>query len=283
MQRLLLPLTLLLLLSCSNTAVDDRPQLAVSIEPLRYVVEAIGGDCFSVQTIMPRGASPETYAPTPRQMIELSHCKVIFRVGTLGFEQTTLPQMTADLRDVALIDLGTDISPLLDDAHKHEGGKSIDPHVWMSTKNLQLLAQQTCQTLCQLDTLHAPEFKKNLQTFSMRMDSLDAKLQATLRDVHHRAFLIYHPALGYFARDYGLRQLAVERDGKDPSPAYMKRLLNLSRAEGIRVVFISTEHTGAAAKRLGEALSAKVVSINPLDYDVPAQLVLISQTLKQNE
>lgn len=280
MYRFLIPLFLLLFTSCSRRTADDRPILTVSIEPLRYVVEAVAGDRFRVQTLMPRGASPETYEPSPRQMVELAESRAVFRTGALGFEQTKLPQMTQTLENAQLIDLSEGIAMIPGGDHAHGGEESADPHLWMSPENLSLMARNACTALCRLDTASAPYYRQRLARFTARMDSLAAELQAGLKPLRRRTFLIYHPALGYFARSFGLKQLAVERDGKAPSAAGFQALVNQCRAEGVKVVFISEEHAGEAARRIAGTLHARTVRINPLDYDVAAQFRLITQSLK---
>lgn len=143
------------------------------------------------------------------------------------------------------------------------------------------MAQNAANALCQADSANAPYYQQRLKAFEQQMDKLDAELRRSLMPLQGRTFLIYHPALGYLARQYGLHQLAVEHDGKEPSAAYMQQLANRCRAEGVKVVFVSKEHTGRAARRLAQDIGAKVVEINPLSYDVPGQMKLIAKSLKQ--
>lgn len=284
--RLLLPLFLLVLLAgCQRRPSGDTHTLTVSIEPLRFVVQAIAGDRYHVVTIMPQGASPETYEPTPRQMVDLSSSRLVFRAGALGFEGTKLPAL-AESAGCELVDLGTGITPIRG-GHSHEGHDShadghedsADPHTWMSPANLRIMAANACRALCRIDTAGATYYRQRLAAFDARIDSLDRQLTQLLQPARQRTFLIYHPALGYFARAYGLQQLAVEHDGKEPSAAYVRALADTCRTKGVRTVFISEEHSGQGARRLAEALSARVVTINPLAYDVPAQMLYIARTL----
>lgn len=272
--------------SCKRpTATQGRMAVSVSIEPLRYVVEAIGGDKVEAHTIMPQGASPETYEPTPRQMMELSSSRLLFRAGTLGFEQTSLPRMASNAPDVEMVDLAKGIRPIYDENHSHATSHgesdSMDPHTWMSTDNLRIMASNACHALCEADSTNAPYFRQRLNAFNNRMDSLDTQLSTWLKPIEHRAFLIYHPALGYFARQYGLHQLSVEHDGKEPSVARMNALITACRNEGVRVVFVSKEHVGRAARRIAKELNLKLVTINPLSYDLEAQMESIAKALKQ--
>lgn len=278
MYKILSSLLILLLTACTGKPSDSRPILTVSIEPLRYVVEAVAGNKFQVVTLMPQGASPETYEPTPKQMMEMSESRVLFCAGTLGFEHTRLPQMAATVPQAHLVKLSEGIKPIIDHTHQHHG-VSEDPHTWMAADNLIKMAENACNTLCNIDSTNTTYYRQRLETFKDKMEQLDAELKTKLRPVSNRTFAIYHPALGYFARAYGLRQLAVEHDGKDPSAAHLKLLVNQCKAEKVGVVFISKEHTGRAAQRLAEAVNAQKVIINPLGYDVPAQMRLIAQKL----
>ena len=287
--RKLFPLSLLpalvaliVVFSCRSGGKDASPTLIVTIEPVRFVVEAIAGENFRVQTLMPRGASPETYEPTPHQMMQLNSCALLFCSGNLGFEQTQLPRMLENTPSLRMVSLSDGIAPLFEPDNPRGLSQSIDPHTWMCTDNLRIMASNACKALCSLDSLHAPDYESRLRQFYTRMDSLDSRLVDELKPVQNRTFLIFHPALGYMARQFGLKQLALEHDGKEPSPARLEELIRLCRAEDVRVAFVSQEHAGQAAHRLAEELTIPVENINPLDYDVPAQLLLIAEILRRN-
>lgn len=287
MKRLLhlsyIAIALLCLLSCRHQQQDNRTIITVSIEPLRYVVEAVAGDKYQVKTLMPQGASPETYEPTPRQMVALGESQFVFRMGSLGFEQTQLPRMMNSLPNVSLVDAAQGI-PLIESSHHHEGeSESGDPHVWLSPQNLIVMANNVANTLSQYDKSNAAYYRRRTQRFEQQMKALDQELSQSLQGLKCRTFLIYHPALGYLAHQYGLQQLAVEHDGKEPSAAYMQQLISQCKKESVRVVFISKEHNGRSAERIAHELGAHVVTINPLDYDVPRQLKKIVDELTSKQ
>lgn len=272
-------LLLITLAACTQQPSDRRPLLTATIEPVRYVVESIAGDRYQVRTLMPAGASPETYEPTPKQMMELEKSEALFRVGTLGYEQTRLPKYISAVPHLSVFDVGSEVLPLVDMTHHHEGEASIDPHVWMSPFCLNVMATSVCHALCRIDADHKKYYQQNLNRFCATHERLDDSLRVALRQARPRTFLIHHPALGYFARNYGLHQIAVEHDGKEPSAARIKLLVARAKADSIRTVFISKEYTGRAARRIAEQTGALVVSINPLDYNVPQQLRAITAAL----
>lgn len=270
---------ILLLTGCRRPSTVSRPVLIATIEPVRFVVEAVAGDKYSVRTIMPRGASPETYEPTPAALMELQQGEAVFCVGTLGFEQTRLPKMLENVPNLPLHSLSDSIRPIISNISNREKGVSLDPHVWMSPRNLVTMAENTCRVLSKMDSLNAPYYSHRLDSFRNEMNVLHETLKTQLTPLTHRAFLIYHPALGYFARDFGLEQLTVEYDGKEPSASDMRQLVNRCRALNVKAVLISEEHTGRGAKRVAETLGTKPQSINPLDYDVPAELRRVTNAL----
>lgn len=285
MNRIIPLLCLLLLCACGHHKSDPRQVLTVSIEPLRYVVEAIAGDSFAVRTLMPQGASPETYEPTPRQMVELDGSLLLFRNGTLGFERTKLAQMAQAAPGVRMVDVAEGIEGIADRSHssEHSDEESIDPHVWMSPDNLSLMAENVCRALSIADSLHATAYEQRLSDFKARMDKLDGELRKRLTPLRQRTFLIYHPALGYFARQYGLQQIAIEHDGKEPSASHLQQLITHCKAAHVQTVLISKEHNGRAARRVAESLGTKPVEINPLAYDVPTELLRIAEVLESHD
>lgn len=270
-----------MLMGCKNKPQASDRLLIVSIEPLRYVVESVAGDKFQVKSIMPKGASPETYEPTPRQMMELNHSRMVFRAGTLGFEQTSLPRMLENVPHLSLTDLAKGVKPVYGDCHQHGASDSMDPHTWMSTDNLRIMARNACHALSATDPENKLYYESHLQEFCKQLDQLDAEISTTLKPIEHRAFLIYHPALGYFARQYGLTQLSIEHDGKEATASRMSNLIQQCKAYQVKVVFVSEEHRSTAPRQMAQNIGARLVRINPLDYDVPEQMRLIAKALKE--
>lgn len=283
---LFLVFPLFLLASCAG-GLTDGERITVSIEPLRYFVEAIGGEKYSVTTLVPSGASPETYELTPQQVVEVSDSRIYFSVGTLGFEKTRLRKLTDNAPHLTAVNLSDSIALMTTDeaccTTDHVHGTAFEPaidlHTWVAPSSARKMAHRICTALTRLDSLNAPLYASRRDSLIRHIDSVDARIRTILKDLPQRTFLIYHPALGYFARDYGLRQLAVEHNGKEPSAERMQQLIHQARAEGVKVVFIQEEHSGRAARRIAEALGARVVEIAPLSYEWDEQLLHIASSL----
>lgn len=284
MNRLLSIIPVLFILigfhSCAPSAPEEQRVLTVSIEPLRYVVEQIAGKDVQVNVLTPAGASPETYQPTPRQLVDLDKSEAYIKVGTLGFERTRLEQMVANTSHLLQVNASVGIDSLPDACSHHDhASDGADPHTWMSCANMRKIAANVCEALCQEDTARVDEYTRNLAAFKQKIDSVESVVKSTLANLKCRTFLIYHPALGYFARDYGLHQLSVEQDGKEPSAARIAQLIDDCRRDSVRAIFIQKEHAGRAARRISEATGIPVVEINPLAYQWDEQMVNIAKAL----
>lgn len=263
----------ILLTACTETSPTGNFHVTASIEPLRYAIESVAGQDVSVTTLTPAGGSAETYQPTPAQIADLSESDAYIRVGTLGFEQTRLRKATENMPHLFAISASAGIPAL-----SHESGE--DPHTWVSPISMRIIIDNIVDALCEIDTMHAAQYEARQKQMTARIDSIDHRLRTMLADAPCRTFLINHPALGYFARDYGFRQLAVEHDGKEASAERIANLTRQCREEGVRVVFIQKGHSGRGAESIAREIGAKVVEINPLAYDWEAEILKIASALR---
>ncbi|KAB3978247.1 metal ABC transporter solute-binding protein, Zn/Mn family, partial [Bacteroides uniformis] len=237
-----------LLFSCKqggqqNKKNDDKPVITVTIEPLRYFTEAIAGDEFTVVSMVPKGSSPETYDPTPQQLVDLAQSKAYFRIGYIGFEQTWTEKLTDNAPHLQFFDMSENVELILDDthAHHHKDGHvheghthagGVEPHIWNSTINAQIIAGNILNALCAIDKANESVYMERYNVLIRQIEHTDSLICQMLSSPNaDRAFMIYHPALSYFARDYNLNQIPIEAGGKEPSPAHLKSLINSCKKE----------------------------------------------------
>ncbi len=268
------------LTACTESPKASENKIAVSIEPLRYVAEAIAGKSYTLQTLIPPGASPEIYQPTPGQLKALSESKAYIHIGTLGFERLQAERIAENMPHLNSVPVSKGI-PIIEDGcggHSEEGG---DPHIWTSPKNMKKMAQTICEALSRVDMDNVETFKENLAAFSHKMDSLDGVIRERLKDIPSRTFLIYHPALAYFAEDYGLHQLSVQHNGKEASAEHLTHIVEKCRQEKVRVVFVQKEYSANVARTMAQEIGAEVVEINPLSYDYEKELMQIVSALNR--
>ena len=283
MKKLIYILSLFILSACGNTTQkSEKPILTVTLEPLRYFTEAIAGDNYEVVSMVPKGSSPESYDPTPQQLVNLSKSQAYLRIGYIGFEQAWMKKLEANCPNMKVYNTSKGIDLIRDKGHWHgdhfhEGG--VEPHVWNSTQNALIIADNIYQALCELDSTHQEDYQKRLDVLKQTIRQTDANVR-TLVENADSTFLIYHPALSYFARDYGLKQVSIEEGGKEPSPAQLKALIETCRNENVHTIFVQQEFDQRNAQLIANELGVNIVSINPLSYDWVKEMIRIAEALK---
>ena len=283
MKKLIYILTLFILSACGNTTQkSEKPILTVTLEPLRYFTEAIAGDNYEVVSMVPKGSSPESYDPTPQQLVNLSKSQAYLRIGYIGFEQAWMKKLEANCPNMKVYNTSKGIDLIRDKGHWHgdhfhEGG--VEPHVWNSTQNALIIADNIYQALCELDSTHQEDYQKRLDVLKQTIRQTDANVHTLLENADS-TFLIYHPALSYFARDYGLKQVSIEEGGKEPSPAQLKALIETCRNENVHTIFVQQEFDQRNAQLIANELGVNIVSINPLSYDWVKEMIRIAEALK---
>lgn len=291
---LLLGSVCLLLAACNGrpsqaSSNEEKPVITVTLEPQRYFTEAIAGDKFKVISMIPKGSSPETYDPVPQQLVSLGDSKAYFRIGHIGFEQTWMDRLMNNTPHIQVFDTSKGIDLILNNNdHEDENGHSphdshahaVEPHIWNSATNALLIAGNTFKALCQLDKDNASYYFTRYDSLCRRIQHIDSLLcQRLSAPTASKAFMIYHPALSYFARDYGLHQISIEEGGKEPSPAHLKELIDLCKAEGVRVIFVQPEFDKRNAETIAQQTGTKVVPIHPLSYDWEEEMLNVAQAL----
>lgn len=272
-----------LLASCSGKASDNRPLIMVSVEPLRNIARQLVGDDFRISTMMPGGDNPETFEPSPIRRAEAEKCDVYFAVGLLPFEET-LKRSSANSENFADVSAGID---LLYDTHTHVHGngdnarvhthRAADPHVWTSVKNAKKIAANMAEKLRDVYPGHAAAIHANLERYLTHLDSLDASIAAKTADA--RGFLVWHPSLSYFAKDYRLRQVAVSSDTKEMSALSMANIIEQARADSIRVMFYQREFDGRQAEMIGKSINARLVPVSTAAFDWENELIKVADEL----
>jgi zinc transport system substrate-binding protein len=277
---LLLATTLLMTSACeSGTKDSGRLTVAVTILPQAGFVEAIGGDRVEVVVMVPPGASPHTYEVTPDQMTRLSNAKMYAKVGSpVEFELAWMDKLIAVNRSMLVVDCSKGID-LTESQDPDEPG--LDAHIWLSVKNAGLMVKNIFDGLVQVDSANKAYYEKNCADYLDKLNSLDIELAADLSGVTNRSFIVFHPAFGYFARDYNLTQIAVEQEGKEPDADYIVRLIKEAREHDIRVVFVSPQYNTKSAESVAREIGGQVVIIDPLAKDFIENMHAIESAMKQ--
>ncbi|MDE7305426.1 MAG: zinc ABC transporter substrate-binding protein [Alistipes sp.] len=269
--KILLILSVWCSASCSSPQQPDEPTFYVSIAPLKELVGGIVDDDFPIRVLVPPGASPETFEPTPKQFIGLSHAELIFNVGLIDFETALLQKVEKQDKIVNLcrgIDLiAGSCSHLQHGAADHAyHTHGVDPHIWTSPRALQRMADNAYEAI-RTAYPDSTKYARNYERLKQRLEELDKRTSEKLAQSGAACFIIYHPALTYYARDYGLQQIAIESDGKEPSARRLGGIIRLARAQGIRKILYQSQFPASTVETVAHDIGAAPIRIDPLRED----------------
>lgn len=267
MKKIFLYFILILVVSCNQqSANNDLRIVTVSIGPIKYFVESIGGEDFNVNVMVPPGASPHSYEPMPDQIVELSKSVAFISDGFLGFELTWLDrfyEVNPYMKILKLAD-GQNLIQSEASAEVADDHEGVDPHFWMSPSSAKLIALSVKGMLTDLYPEHSAIYEGNYNSLIDTIGVIDSTATDMFRDLSKRSFMIFHPALSYLARDYNLIQIPVEYEGKEPSPSQMKNIIDTGKSEKLSVIFVQKEFDRKYADEVGSEIGASVVIIDPL-------------------
>jgi len=266
---------IILFAACQSKPKDARELVSVSILPQKYFVEKIAGNLLQVNVLVPPSSSPHNYSILPSQMKDLAKSKVWLQIGLLTFEDALHDKLASLNKDMAIVNCSKGIVPIAgteyeEAGHEHAANEGFDPHIWLAPVEVKIIARNTAD---------ATAFEVNYTKFIVQIDSISALIDQKLAQLKNRDILIYHPALAYYARQFGLKQVALELDGKEPSTRHLKDVVDLAHKQNIHVIFIQKEFDSAFALQLSREIEGEVVIIDPLDYNWEKQLMDITEKI----
>lgn len=275
------------------------PQITVSILPQKYFVEKIVKDKFEVNVMVQPGASPHTYEPKTSQMKALAASKVYFSTG-VSFENVWLDKFKKNAKDTLFVDLSDGIEKLAMGKHEHHeedakeaehddhsGHKEhddhdeegLDPHIWLDPVLVKIQAKNIYDTMIKIDVQNADFYKINYEQFLKELDELDANLKTILTPYKDKAFMVFHPSWGYFAKRYDLEQIPIELQGKEPKPNELVELIKDAKEHDIKIVFVSPQFSQKSAKTISQNINAKVATIDPMVSNWSEGLILTAKEI----
>jgi len=271
--------------------------ITVTIPPFAWFVEAIAGDDFKVHVMLPAGADHHIWEPLPAQINSLSGSEAFITNGQLGFEEAWMDrflQVSPDMkildlsRNIQLIEVGETqtVESLGYEGHNHEGDShdthahgGPDPHYWMSPLSARVMAEDVRRFLTELNPDSSAKYVTNLDVLNRKISEVDSLVRQAMATASNTPVMIYHPALAYMGRDYGFEQVSFEDEGKSPSPARMKELIDLARAKEIKTIFIQAEYDVRNAQSLSSETGAELVVINPMNSEWPEAVMEVAEAI----
>ena len=257
-RMILMCLVAVMMAACGGKS-GGKPMLMVSIPPQRYVLERIAGDKWIVGSMVEKATSAESYDPDMSQMMDLENCQAYFIIGNLGFERLAAGKAKI------VVDSAKGIAVI--GGHSHHGEMEADPHVWMSVKNMRVVAKNMTEALVKIDGGGKDYYQANYRKLDAELEAFADSLRQVLAPVRGKAFVVWHPALSYFARDYGLEQIGVEYEGKEAPAGFVARKMEEARKKNARVFFMQAGADSRQAETVCAGTGLRRVEINPLSRD----------------
>ena len=270
------------LVSCQTSQKNKEKVVYVSILPLQYFTDQITGHLYTSEVMVPPGVGPETYNPTPKQMSGMAHASAFFANGYLGFEEAYLDKFKSVNPNLAFINTSAGVDLIHAEGHNHEGHvheKGVDPHTWTSPKGAKIIARNIFDGMVKIDPANKARFQANYERLLVKIDSVDQVVGSILTNIPSRKFMVFHPALGYFARDYHLEQLSIEFEGKIPSPKHIQKMVEEARTLKIAYIMIQKEFDIENVEIIAKETGSTVIRIDPLAYDWPNEMISIARKM----
>lgn len=298
--RLLRGALFLLTLSCwttvdiasAETPITLRPvekvRIFVTVAPQAFLAERIGGNAVEVHTLVGKGQDPHTFEPTPRQATALAGANLFFTVD-VPFEKQLRAKIAGSNPHLQIVDSTKGLSRLPITEFHHEGGahnehsgNGADPHIWLAPDNLRIMADNMSTALCTALPEQKETFHRNLLSLQNEIIAVDKQLRTTLTPHRGKTFYVFHPAFGYFAHAYGLKQKSVEINGKSPTPRQLSALIRKAREDRVRTIFVQPQFDRKSADTVAQAINGTVVPIDPMAREVLRNLTTIAAAIAQS-
>lgn len=268
----LIAITTGLSFGCAPEEDDGKLIVAVTIVPQAALVEKVGGELVKTVVLVPPGYSPEAYEPTPLEMVEFNKAAVYFSIGvpaeTSAKEQAEMPVTELDIK----------VAEVYPD---RQLGEERDPHIWLSPKRAVVMVRAIADKLAEVDPKNAQTYKENADAYILEIESTEDEIVELLSDVENRKFVVFHPAYGYFADDFGFEMLALEEEGQAADAQHMRAVIDYAKANGIKVIFYQAETDGAQARTFAAELGGSAVALSPLSADYIANLQAMALAIKE--
>jgi len=261
----------------------DKIHIFVSILPQAYFVERIAGEYADISVLVGPGQSPATYDPPPGEIVGLSETDVYFTIG-VPFETHLLDKITRMMPNLNIVDTRAGIRLRMMDPHHdaddhiHEKG-APDPHIWLDPQLVKSQARIICDECKRLAPDHSHTFENNLDCFCGELDSLDREINSLLAPHAGAHLYVFHPSYGYFADRYGLTQVAVETEGKEPGAKQLGELVHQAKIDGARAIFVQPQFATRTAEAIARELNIDVVQVDPLAREYTENLMEMARRI----
>lgn len=267
----------LLIVGCTTKSDSDKKTIFVTITPMQSIIEEITAGDFDIEVIVPKGASPETFEPTPKQVTSFSDAEFIFSTGIIDFEKSLVERISGDAE---VVNLSNGIELIAGSCshgnHQHKHG--VDPHIWTSPRALRTMVTNAHKAIM----AHYPDSVKYTEATGRlleRIDALDTYCATRIKAEGVEAMMIYHPAYTYYARDYGIEQIAIEHDGKEPSLRQTTALIEKAKEHGVKAILRQPQYSEDKVRAIANDAGAEIITTDPLAEDILGEIERVTEII----
>jgi zinc transport system substrate-binding protein len=273
MKRIIFLIALaLVVVSCGSKKTSEKKQesnvITVSILPQQTFVKKIAGDDFEINLLIPPGSSPAAYTLLPSQLKDIARSAIWFRIGYIGFEHSWKDKIAQANSQMKVVNISEGLDLIAENKEQHGDHvhmDGIDPHVWLSPVLVKQMAKRILEELIVLKPEKTEEYTENYMRFGEECDQLNTELKNKLKDYQGRKFIVFHPSLSYYAREYGLDQYSLESGGKEPTPQHLRNVVDLARKENIKIIYIQSEFDREHARVFANEIGGDIIPVWPLN------------------
>ena len=267
----------LLIVGCTTKSDSDKKTIFVTITPMQSIIEEITTGDFDIEVIVPKGASPETFEPTPKQVTSFSDAELIFSTGLIDFEKSLVERISGDAE---VVNLSNGIELIAGSCshgnHQHKHG--VDPHIWTSPRALRTMVTNAHDAIM----AHYPDSVKYTEATGRlleRINKLDTYCATRIEAEGVEAMMIYHPAYTYYARDYGIEQIAIEHDGKEPSLRQTTTLIEKAKEHGVKAILRQPQYSEDKVRAIANDAGAEIITTDPLAEDILGEIERVTEII----
>lgn len=257
------------------TAQAKELTIAVSIVPEITFVQEVAGGHAKILCVIPEGGSPASYSPSPKALMQLRQADLYFTIGVPSEQLNIIGQLPKTIRIVPLHEAAASVYPDL------MLGESRDPHIWLSPKRVMVMVQKIAEEAAALDPEHKAEYEKNAQKYIEKLQAADKEIRQIFAGTAQKMFMSFHPALGYFADEYGLTMYALEKYGKEASAKYLQECVDIAKKNKVKAIFYQKEIASRQVEAFAHEIGGKAVMVNPLAQNYAENLLTIAKTIAE--
>jgi len=248
----------------ASGALAQPLKVVASISPIGDMVREVGGDRVVVRVLLPPGASPHVFEPTPGTAKDITQARLFFGVGA-GLDFWAEKLVRASKEHIRIILLSEGIKLLHEEGDHGHGHETGNPHVWLDPLLAMEIVRKVEQTLAETDPQGAHTYRVRSAQYIAKLQALDAEIRNTVSTFTIKSFVSFHPAWDYFALRYGLKSVGVieESPGKEPSPQRLQTIVKAIRHYHIRAVFAEPQLNPKIAEVIAHEAGVKVIMLDP--------------------